>query len=70
MAKAENMDLPEATLIEKIEAFCERNAMTPTDFGRLALNDTALMTTLRAGRELRHRTRRRVEDFMAQVAAE
>ena len=55
----------ETELLEQIDAYCELHGITPTDFGRDALNDSALVTTLKQGRELRSRTRRRITDFMS-----
>lgn len=55
----------EAEIIEEIEAFCVRVGMTPTMFGKRAMNDSALMTNLRSGRELRRSTAKRLRRFMA-----
>lgn len=64
--------IPEQELIAEIEAYCAKNEITPTDFGRLAMNDTALVTTLRRGRELRSATRQKIRDYLdpGDVAAE
>jgi hypothetical protein len=65
-------DIPEQKLISEIEAYCAKHEITPTDFGRLAMNDTALVTTLRRGRELRSATRQKILDYLkpGDVAAE
>ncbi|MBT9385500.1 hypothetical protein KM176_16620 [Pseudooceanicola sp. CBS1P-1] len=57
--------IPEQDLIEKIEKFCETKGITLTDFGRLALNDTALVTTLKRGRELRSSTRGKIMSYLS-----
>lgn len=53
-------------ILPKIKKFLARHpTMTPTGFGIEAVNDSALMTELCEGRELRRKTRARIEDFMA-----
>jgi hypothetical protein len=42
-----------------------RTGMSAQAFGAQALNDTAFLTTLRRGREVRRKTRARVLQFMA-----
>lgn len=58
-------DLPEAELLREIEAFCESANMTVTAFGVAALNDRALVSNLRNGRDLRTTTKNRIRAFMA-----
>jgi hypothetical protein len=58
-------DLPEAALIAEIDEFCERAGVSRTTLGLKAINDPALYSTIKAGRELRRMTRQRVRDFMA-----
>jgi len=52
-------------LISEIEAFLERHQMYPTTFGRLAANDTALVSRLRNGASVRLDTADRLRKFMA-----
>lgn len=59
-------DIVEADLLREIEQFCEINEMSLTDFGRHSLNDSGLVTTLRAGRELRSKTRQKIRSYMDQ----
>ena len=39
-------------LLFKIRCFCDRTAMPPTKFGRLAIHDPRLVGDLRRGRQL------------------
>lgn len=57
-------DIPHQDLIDEIEAFCAARGMTVTRFGRDAVNDPALVQTLRAGRDLRMSTFRRIRAFL------
>lgn len=52
-------------LLWRVECFLKDTDMPRTKFGRLAINDPRLVGDLRNGRELRPRTLRRVEDFLA-----
>ncbi|PYJ10769.1 MAG: hypothetical protein DMF06_05030 [Verrucomicrobia bacterium] len=52
-------------LLADIEAFIETHGMSLTRFGREALNDIHLVVQLRAGRELRSATERKVRTYMA-----
>lgn len=58
-------DLPEDELVAEISAFCERVGISRTTFGQMAVNDSALFTELKKGREPRRLTRQRIRDFMA-----
>ena len=51
-------------LLADVEAFLTRHDMNHTRFGKLALNDTAFVTRLRAGKDLRFDTADRVRAFM------
>lgn len=51
-------------LLDKIEAFCAQRGMTPSDFGRSAVNDANFVFDLRKGRDLRMKTYARVLSFM------
>lgn len=51
-------------LLPKIERFLRTNAMPPTRFGRLAVNDPRLVGDLRRGREPRRALAERVERFI------
>lgn len=53
-------------LLPKVEKFLSETGMTPTEFGRLAMRDPVLVNDLRAGRELRRKSRERVLMFIAQ----
>lgn len=55
---------PEHKLIKRIEAFIARHNMAASEFGKRAVNDGNLLTQLRAGRELRSRTRSRILLFI------
>lgn len=52
-------------LLIDIEAFIRDHGMAESRFGRDAVNDTTFIPQLRAGREVRRRTERRVRQFMA-----
>lgn len=52
------------TLLQEIEEFLKREHIAPSVFGRMALNDTALMTRLRAGSDVRMETADRLRSFM------
>jgi hypothetical protein len=51
-------------LLDDIEAYLVRTGMSAQAFGRAALNDSAFMTTLRRGRDVRRSTHMRVRQFM------
>jgi hypothetical protein len=53
------------TLMERIDAFTERHGMSPYAFGHKAIGDKHLVSQLRAGRDLRMSTVKRIEQFMA-----
>lgn len=61
--------IEETQIVAEIEAFCEASGMSPTDFGREALGDSGLMTTLKKGRELRRATRAKIRDYIKNAAA-
>lgn len=52
------------TLIADIEAFLERFAMPPTQFGLRAIGDAKLVSELKEGRDLRTSTVERIRNFM------
>jgi len=52
-------------LLAAIEAFCEREGMAPTTFGRKALGDGRLVGRLRSGRQVRAATVAKVRAFLA-----
>ena len=54
------------TLNDEIDRFLAKTGMKPTRFGILAANDPRLVFDLRAGREPRSATMRRVTEFMTQ----
>lgn len=53
------------TLLTQIEAFCHRNRMTETRFGKSALNDPSFVHELRRGRDVKLSTAERVQAWMA-----
>lgn len=57
------------SLLEDIDAFIAAQSLTERRFGELALNDKNLVPQLRAGRELRRETERKVRLFMAAYRA-
>ena len=52
------------TLLREIDAFCEREGMTATRFGRAALNDGHFLRRLREGGNITLRTVDRVRAFI------
>lgn len=58
------MSQPTQTLTEEIEAFLNRNSMSPVTFGRKALKDPHFVRDLRAGRDVKLSTAQRVQDFI------
>lgn len=50
--------------LEKVEKFLKKRKLHASDFGKMAINDTKLIFTLRNGRECREATQRRVLEFM------
>lgn len=59
-------DVVETELLQEIEQFCEQSEISLTDFGRHSVNDSALVTTLRKGRELRSATRMKIRDYITE----
>ncbi len=51
-------------LLLEIEQFCQRNGMSETRFGELAMNDKPFVSQLRAGRDLRGSTASKLREFM------
>ncbi len=64
------MDNPAETLLTEINQFLERTGTTPTAFGTRALKDPRFVWSLRAGREPRFSTVKRVMDFIEAQEAE
>lgn len=58
------MDNPAHTLLTEIERFLKRTETPPTAFGIQALKDPNFVWSLRAGREPRFSTVKRVMDFI------
>ena len=52
-------------LLVEIEQFCQRNDMSETRFGELAMNDKPFVSQLKAGRDLRGSTAAKLREFMA-----
>lgn len=50
--------------LNRIDQFIAERGLTPTTFGVKAINDPDLVRELRDGRELRRKTRERIEQFM------
>ena len=67
------MDAPVAELpdplLDAVERFLAASGLTPTAFGKASVNDPGFVFGLRAGREPRRETRRRVEAYMREAAA-
>ncbi len=57
------------SLLIRINRCLLEGNITPTRFGRLAVNDPRLVGDLRRGRELRAATRRRVEALLTELHA-
>lgn len=55
-------------VLPEIERFLEASQMTPTEFGRQALKDPALVHDLRRGRECKRATRERIRGFIRDFA--
>jgi hypothetical protein len=53
------------SVLRKIDRYLKASAMTPTRFGRLAVNDPRLVRDLRNGREPGARVMARIEAFLA-----
>lgn len=53
------------SLADEIERFLLATGLSATRLGVLALNDSAFVHSIRAGREPRRKTVRRVRSFMA-----
>lgn len=52
-------------LLLEIEAFCKAHSLSETRFGELALSDKPFVSQLRAGRDVRLSTARKIRSFMA-----
>lgn len=52
------------SLIRKIERFCRAKRISPSKFGQLAVNDSAFVHDLKAGRSITGRTRDKIEAYM------
>jgi hypothetical protein len=65
------MTHPSEDLLSEIDGFLAQTGIAPSIFGRDAVGDPNLLRNLRAGRELRSATAKRVRDFITshQVAA-
>jgi hypothetical protein len=57
--------ISDADLLHRINAFCERHAIKPTAFGRLALGDGSLISNLKAGRSPTLRSATKIDAFMS-----
>jgi hypothetical protein len=53
-------------LLLEVESFLERNNISPTTFGRLAVNDLGLVRRLRSGADVRTATADRLRNFMTE----
>lgn len=58
--------ISDAEMLERIEAFCERNSIGTAAFGRSAIGDPSLVGNLRKHRSLTLRTANKIEAFMAE----
>jgi len=57
-------------LLESVERFLADSGMEPTTFGEKAMNDGNFVRDLRNGREVRRRTREKVERFIKEWQAQ
>ena len=57
-------------LLRDIEAFLKETRMSATAFGRDAVSDRALMSDLKAGRDLRSATIDRIRAFMRKIRSQ
>ena len=53
-------------LLHEIEKFCQRNGMSETRFGELAMNDKPFVSQLKSGRDLRGSTAAKLREFMSE----
>ena len=60
---------PGAGLASQIARVCVRAGLSPTQFGKQAINDPRLFSDLKRGRELRRKTLARVHDALAALVA-
>ncbi len=56
-------------IVEEIERFIARTGMTPTAFGKLAVNNGRLVGDLRRGRDIRLSTVERIRAFIRSYEA-
>jgi hypothetical protein len=59
----------QADLLKRVLRFCEAADIRPETFGRRAANDARLIAGMKKGRELRYRTRQKIESYMAKEIA-
>ena len=59
-----NPECIHADLLSDIEAFCAARGLSDSKFGMEAMGDPTFLWDVRAGRELRRATIRRVRDWM------
>ncbi len=62
------MDNPTETLLAEISSFLDRTGTPPSVFGWDAVRDPNFVRSLRAGREPRFSTAKKVREFMAAQA--
>lgn len=55
-------------MLVEIDRFLRSSGMSPTRFGREAMNDPTLVTSLRKGRELRPAQRQKIRSYMLRNA--
>ena len=53
------------TMLNEIESFMKIQQVSPTRFGREAVNDPRFVFDLRLGREMGNRTQRKVEAYLS-----
>jgi hypothetical protein len=56
-------------ILKTVEQFCTDHKMGWSTFGAKSVGDPNLIKQLRAGRELRSKTREKIEKFMIELAA-
>ncbi|WP_288935621.1 hypothetical protein [uncultured Sphingomonas sp.] len=63
------MQTSEPPLIEAVEDFIEKHAMSPATFGRSVLRDPHFVRDLRGGRRVWPETENKVREFMSAYQA-
>jgi hypothetical protein len=59
------MDTELERLLAEVDAYLEKSGMGKTQFGKLSVNDVAVLGRMRAGKPVTSRTMSRIRAFMA-----